>query len=132
MLTAVVATTWLLEPAGLATFPLVMVCLGVAMSGTRPDGATEPADRPTFSLQARRLLLLVGFVLGSLYLLTDMRLDAAMRHNAGAVASRTTWAPWDPVAANTAAAAYANFDGSEPALRDALGWMEKAGARPPT
>ena len=129
---AVVATTWLLEPAGLATFPLVMVCLGVAMSARRPDEATEPAARPSFSLQARRLLVLGGFVLASLYLLTDMRLDAATsRRDPEAVASAAAWAPWDPVAANTVAAAYASFDGSEPALRSALEWMEKARNRQP-
>jgi O-antigen ligase len=129
---AVVATTWLLEPAGLATFPLVMVCLGIAMAARRTGDVTAATEVPGPSVDVRRLLLLAGCVFGSLYLLTDMRLErATTRRDPDAVAAAARWAPWDPVAANTAAAAYANFDGSEPALRTALEWMEKARDRQP-
>jgi uncharacterized protein HemY len=48
-----------------------------------------------------------------------------------AIASAASWTPWDPVAANLAAAGYANFDGSEPALREAVHWLERAHQRQP-
>jgi O-antigen ligase len=121
---AALSLTWLLEPAGIATFPLVMLCLGVAMSGT---GRGADVDRSLM-----RVLVLAGAVFGAAYLLTDVRLHTGMeRRNPAAVASAAAWAPWDSVAANTAAAAYSNFDGSRPALEKSLMWMERARDRQP-
>jgi hypothetical protein len=125
-----VSLTWLLEPAALATLPLVLGCLGASMSG---ESRSRPALlAPPGRSEASRLLLLGGGVLASLYLLGDMRLDAALsRRDPDAVASAAAWAPWDPIVANYAAVAHANFDGSQPALREALVWMERARERQP-
>lgn len=123
---SVVSLTWLLEPAGIATFPLVMLCLGVAMS------TATVREHAAVGAALGRIMMLLGGVLAMLYLLTDIRLHSAMEQGKpDAVASAASWAPWDSVAANTAAAAYANFDGSEPALRSSLVWMERARARQP-
>jgi hypothetical protein len=122
---AVVATTWLLEPAGLATFPLVMLCLGTAV--TR---AKSPAPSPEF--RASRLWLMIGAMASMAYLLTDVRLHSAMdQKDPGAVAAAAAWTPWDPVAANTAAAAYANFNPDRSSLETALTWMQRARDRQP-
>ena len=127
---AVIATTWLLEPAGLATFPLVMVCLGVAMSAS--GKRDTPAGQGAIGAKSTRVLLLCGGLVAAMCLLTDVRIKAGnWRQDPGAVASAAAWAPWDPVAANEAAAAYVNFEGGEPGLREALVWMEKAHDRQP-
>jgi hypothetical protein len=137
--TAVVMATWLVEPAGLSTFPLAMLTLGAAMAGPAALATVESTDAvaPAHSESAggqrrRRLLLLVGVALAAIYLLGDIRIDTATaRHDPDQMAEAAAWAPWDPVAANVTAAAYANFIGDEPALREARRWMERAHARQP-
>jgi hypothetical protein len=104
-----------------------MLCLGSAMVG---EGTSAPFAGSDKSLPSR--LLMLGAVIAMTYVLTDVRMHSAMeQRNPEAVAAAAEWVPWDPVAANTVASAYVNFDGRQPALEEALKWMERARERRP-
>lgn len=95
--------TWLLQPVTLATGPLAMLCLGLAMS----------TDDEEHAGPARTLVgvpLVVGLLVGITLIGYDNRLNSTLR--AGKVDAFTTWArrgPDDPVVAATTASLQTRF-----------------------
>jgi O-antigen ligase len=130
----VVMLTWLLEPAGLVTLPLVMLCLGLASAsdGTITSSVSSGVSDVDPVAKHGRSCVLVGVALGLALILFDLQIARAERtENPDAVVNATRWAPWDPIMAETNAAAYLIFGADDNRLQPALDWMLEAQQRQP-
>jgi O-antigen ligase len=132
------ALTWLLEPAALTTFPLVMLLIG-ASGDMNPAIRSAPLRAKTFLTST----LLVGLALSAALGVSDWRLrSAALAGDAPRIeaAARVFWN--DPIAADLVAsgwAASAHPDSMDRALdwsrravayeRDRAAWWEKLASR---
>jgi hypothetical protein len=129
---AVVAVTWMLQPAALATFPLAMICLGAATPLTNPS---ESGERERLTSTRRipvHLLLLLGLVGGGSVIAFDLQLDRAVHsRSADRVADAIRWVPWDPVAADTVSQSFRLYEPADSNLTGALEWAREAARREP-
>ena len=126
---AVVAASWLLEPAALVTLPIALVALGAAF---RPSDVPDAETHASPAKHLGTLLALVGVMAGMTFLVIDVRLANAIKSNQpDRVAEAARWTPWDPVAANAVAAAYFNGADDAASRQTALGWMKRSRDRQP-
>jgi hypothetical protein len=116
------AGTWLLQPPGLVTLPLVLFLAGVAV----PVGdATARCDRIPGRYAAA---LLVGVVVAGWLTLGDLVLKSATDDaDAAAVESAARWFPHDAVVADLVAQSWFIEEENDPTLRDeVLEWSARA------
>jgi hypothetical protein len=116
------AGTWLLQPPGLVTLPLVLFLAGVAV----PVGdATARSDRIPGRYAAA---LLVGVVVAGWLTLGDLVLKSATDDaDAAAVESAARWFPHDAVVADLVAQSWFIEEENDPTLRDeVLEWSARA------
>ena len=125
----VVAASWLLQPAGLATLPLVLFCLGAAsIRPPRPvQGDVPVVTEPAAHTDATRVALLVGVALSLLVVLADVQVKAAVEsRSADSIATAADRVPWDPVVADLAAEAFVAYESGPAAIEAAIEWERAA------
>ena len=131
------ALSWLLQPMGLATFPLAMLLFGAslpAVLGTRAapaqDGEATNLECPSVRLGPWLVWLLIpGLAAGAYLTLVENSIRrAANRGDAAQVEEMIGWLPADPVLADIAAQAWQRYGGpSDPeAIARSLEWSERA------
>ncbi len=130
----IVATSWLLQPAGLATLPLVLFSLGAA--SIRPacplSSDDSVASESTARAEATRLALLFGVALSLLVVLADVQVKAAVEsRSADSLAAAADRVPWDPVVADLAAEAQVAYGSGPGAIEAAILWEQAAIDREP-
>ncbi len=124
-----VASSWLLQPAGLATLPLVLFCLGAASVSTAPtqSGLASDGEGRSARTQVARVGLLLGLAGALLVVLADVHVKvAAESGSADEVAAAARHLPWDPVVADLASEAYLVYGSGPTALDQATIWADKA------
>jgi hypothetical protein len=123
---AVVASSWLLQPAGLATLPLVLFCLGAAAAASSFPGATGVGPSSARD-NAAYVAILCGVAAASLIVLADVQVEAAIdKRSPDELASAANRVPWDPVVADLVSQAYSLYGTSPADLDHAIEWAGEA------
>jgi hypothetical protein len=123
-----VAGTWVLQPAGLATLPVVALALGSAVP--RAACVDQPTRMRGWSVAVAGLL---GGVLASWLAVADLRLQrAADPVDAAAVDRAASWFPGDSLVADLAAQAwFLEHVSGTPREQEVLTWSRRAISREP-
>jgi hypothetical protein len=121
-----VGGTWLLQPAGLATLPVVLLALGCAA----PRFEREPSPP---RLAAELVAGGLGLLLAGWLIVADLRLErAADPVDAAAVDAAARWFPGDSLVADLAAQAwFLEHVAGEPHEADVVAWSRRAVDREP-
>jgi len=121
--------TWMLQPVALATFPIVMVTLGVG-TARRPEPDREMPPRIQMAHQAA---MLVGILLAGWLMMGDLLIkDAVDASDLRALERSAAAFPADPVVADLVAQAFLLEQVIDPRLDDkVLEWSQRAVDREP-
>lgn len=129
---SLVAMSWLLQPAGLVTVPLVMLCLGASMSKSQAVGTAVARPAGPVGERSARLALLVGILVAVAVLFPDVMLKSASeRRSLSAVEAAESLLPWDPVAAEAVASGHLSWAPPPDGLESAARWYREATHREP-
>ena len=128
------ALSWMLQPMGLATFPLTLLLIGASLPSVRIEPVAVPSNSSSSAtaLGSRRSLvwlLAPGLVAGSYLVIVDVAINSAIHAgNPRRVESLIGAMPADPVLADLAAGSWRRdgTDGDPATIERVLYWSARA------
>jgi hypothetical protein len=127
-----VALTWLAQPAGLATLPLVAIAWGAGSQVGDAAHNPQPHARPRSCRRVSIVLLAVGGLAAVAIVTADLRLRHALDLGEPTqVEDAAAWFPGDSVVADLVAQAWLQEDQGDLAAARAIEWSRRAVDREP-